>query len=141
MAAARATQIRVTFANLIPLFPTRSGRLKDEVRLEAGLFCAPHHGTQKDGLEFTAVIGEVTMRLAKDGNNLRHLETEHSVLVGKRGSMTLRFVLLAFGRVRPDLDALVGQRSPVACAAYGAAHPEATLADPIHSLRALAIVV
>src|ERR1700704_3730249 len=124
MATARAAQIRVAFANLIPLFPTRSGRLKDEVRLEAGLFCAPHHGTQKDGREFTAVIGKVTMRLAKDGNDLRHLQTEHPVLVGERGPMTLRFVLLPFGRVRPDLDALVGQRSPVACAAYAATHPE-----------------
>src|SRR6476620_678239 len=141
MAAARATQIRVTFANLIPWFPNRSGRLKDEVRLEAGLFCAPHHGTEKDSLEFTAVIREVTMRLAKDGNNLWHLETEHPVLVGERGSMTLRFVLLPFGRVRPNLDALVGQRSPVTCAAHGPTHPEATLADPIHGRRALAIVV
>src|SRR4030081_1960901 len=94
MAAARAAQIRVTFANLIRLFPTRSDRLKDEVRLQAGLFCAPHHGTQKDGFEFAAVIGEVTMRLAKDGNNLRHLKTERPVLVGERGSMTLRLMLL-----------------------------------------------
>src|SRR5215467_10390018 len=81
------------------------------------------------------------MRLAKDGNNLRHLKTEHPVLVGERGSMTLRFVLLPFGRVRPNLDALVGQRSPIARAAYGATHPEATLANPIHARRALAVVV
>src|SRR6478752_5681820 len=141
MAAARAAQIRVTFASLIRLFPTRSGRLKDEVRLQAGLFCAPHHGTQKDGFEFTAVVGEVTMRLAKDGNNLRHLKTERPVRVGERGSMTVRLVLLSFGRVRPNLDALPGERSPVACAAYGATHPEATLADPIHGRRALAVVV
>src|ERR1700704_5926383 len=141
MATARAAQIRVAFANLIPLFPTRSDRLKDEVRLQAGLFCAPHHGTQKDGFEFTAVVGEVTMRLAKDGNNLRYLETEHPVLVGERGSVTLRFVLLPFGRVRPNLDALPGKRSPVAGAAYGARHPEATLADPIHDRCALAVVV
>src|SRR6195256_4007386 len=113
MATARAAQIRVAFANLIPLFPTRSGWLKHEVRLEAGLFCASHHGTQEDGFEFTAVIGEVTMRLAEDGNDLRHLEAELAVLVGERGAMTLRLVLLAFGRVRPDLDALAGQRSPV----------------------------
>src|SRR5262245_66683381 len=81
------------------------------------------------------------MGLAKDGNNLRHLETERPVLVGERGSMTLRLMLLPFGRVRPDLDALPGKRSPVACAAYGATHPEATLADPIHDRRALAVVV
>src|SRR5262245_33839734 len=81
------------------------------------------------------------MRLAKDGNNLRHLETERPVLVSERGSMTLRLVLLPFGRVRPDLDALPGKRSPVACAAYGARHPEATLADPLHDRRALAVVV
>src|SRR3954469_25892762 len=115
MAATRAAQIRVALANLIPRFPTQSDRRKDEVRLQAGLFCAPHHGTQKDGFEFTAVIGEVTMRLAEDGNDLRHFETERPVLVGERGSMTLRLVLLPFGRVRPDLDALPGKRSSVAC--------------------------
>src|SRR5664279_4013531 len=81
------------------------------------------------------------MRLAEDGNDLRHLETERPVLVGERGAMTLRLVLLPFGRVRPDLDALPGKRSPVACAAYGATHPKATLADPIHDRRALAVVV
>src|SRR6201991_3472975 len=141
MAATRAAQIRVARASLIPLFPIRSGRLKDEVRLQAGLFCAPHHGTQKDGFEFTAVIGEVTMRLAKDRNNLRHLETELTVLVGERGAMTLRLVLLPFSCVRPNLDALPGKRSPVACAAYGATHPETTLADPLHDRRALAVVI
>src|SRR5215475_5566788 len=81
------------------------------------------------------------MRLAKDGNDLRHLQTERAVLVGERGSVTLRLMLLPFGRVRPDLDALPGERSAVACATYGAAHPEATLADPIHDRRALAVVV
>src|SRR5215831_19562688 len=141
MAAARAAQIRATRANLIPLFLTRSGRLKDEVRFQAGLFCAPHHGTQKDGLEFTAVISEVTMGLAEDGNNLRHLKAERAVLVGERGSMTLRLVLLPFRRVRPNLDALPGERSPVACAAYGAAHPKAALADPLHDRRAFDVVV
>src|SRR6188474_152918 len=141
MATARATQIRVALANLIPLFPTRSGGLEDEMRLQALVFCAAHHGTQKHGFEFTTVIGEVTVRLAEDGNNLRHLETERTVLVGERGSMTLRLVLLPFGRVRPNLDALPGKRSPVAGAAYGATHPEAALADPIHDRRALAVVV
>src|SRR4029079_1294138 len=141
MAVARAAQIRVPLASLILLFPTRSGGLKDEVRLEAGVFCASHHGTQKDGLEFTAVIGEVTVRLAEDGHDLRHLETELTVLVGERGSMTLRLVFLPFGRVRPNLDALPGEWSPVAGAAYGATHPETTLADPIHDGRALAVVV
>src|SRR6187200_3291574 len=125
----------------IPWFATRSDRLKHEVRLQGGILCAPHHRTQKDGFEFTAVIGEVAMRLAEDGNDLRHLETERAVLVGERGSVTLRLVLPSFGRVRPNLDALSGKRSPVACAAYGATHPEATLADPLHDRRALAIVV
>src|SRR5438128_4058880 len=111
----------------IPLIPIRSGRLKDEMRLQAGLFCASHDGTQKHGFEFTAVIGEVTMRLAEDRNDLRHLETELAVLVGERGAMTLRLVLLPFGGVRPDLDALPGKRRPVARAAHGAAHPEAPL--------------
>src|SRR5215813_10860879 len=81
------------------------------------------------------------MRLAKDGNNLRHLKTERPVLVGERGAMTLRFVLPPFGRVRPDLDALPRKWRPVACAAYGATHPEAALADPIHDRRALDVVV
>src|SRR6476660_5649106 len=108
MAAARAAQLRVALANLILLFPTRSGGLKDEVRLEAGLFCASHHGTQKDGLEFTAVIGEVTVRLAKDRNDLRHFERKLAVLVGKRAPMTLRLVLLPLGRVCQILDALPG---------------------------------
>src|SRR3954447_8090897 len=139
MAAARAAQI--SGPDLIPVFPTRSDRGKDEVRLQAGLLRAPHHRTQKHGFEFAAVIGEMTMRLAEDGNDLRHLETELAVLVGQRGAMTLRLVLLAFGGVRPDLDALPGQRSAVACAAHGAAHPETALADPLDDRRALAVIV
>src|SRR4051794_8647196 len=112
------------------LHPTRSDRRKDEVRLQAGLLCAAHHGTQEHGFEFAAVIGEMTMRLAEDRNDLRHLETELAVLVGERGAMTLRLVLLAFGGVRPDLDALPGQPRPLAGAAHGAAHPETPLAEP-----------
>src|SRR5262245_47784370 len=81
------------------------------------------------------------MRLAEDGNDLRHLETERPVLVSERSSMTLRFVFLPFGRVRPDLDALSGERSPIACTAHGAAHPETTFADPVHDRRALAVVI
>src|SRR5438045_1472379 len=111
------------------------------MRLEAGVFGAAHHRTQKDGFEFAAVIGEMTMRLAEDRNDLRHLEPELAVLVGQRGAMALRLVLLAFGGVRPDLDALPGQRRAVAGAAHGAAHPEAALADPLHDRRALAIIV
>src|SRR5215510_14679891 len=122
MAAARTAQVRVALADLIPLFPTRSGGLKDEMRLQALVFCASHHGAEKDGFEFAAVIGEVTVRLAEDGNDLRHLEAERTVLVGERGSVTLRLVLLSFSRVRPNLDALSGKRSPIACAAYGATH-------------------
>src|SRR5215472_11425854 len=125
----------------IPSLATRSDRLKDEVRLQARFLCAPHHRSQEDGFEFTTVIGEVTMRLAKEGNNLRHLKTERPVLVGERGSMALRLALLPFNRVRPDLDALAGKGSPVACAAHRATHPEAALADPIHDRRALAVVV
>src|SRR4029077_11995315 len=141
MAAARTAQIKNTRANLIPLFPTRSGWLKDEVRFQTGFFCAPHHGTQKDSFEFAAVIGEVTVRLTEDGNDLRHLKAERTVLVGERGSMTLRFVLLPLGRVRPDLDALPGERSSVACTAYSATHPEATLTDPVHHRRTLDVVI
>src|SRR5262245_20252607 len=86
MAIARAAQIRVTRAGLILVFATRSGRLKDEVRLQAGFLGASHHGTEKDGLELAAVVGEVTMRLAENGNDLRHFETELAVLVGERGA-------------------------------------------------------
>ena len=78
------------------------------MRLQALIFCAPHHGAEEDGFELAAVVGEVTMRLTEDGNNLGHLETELSVLVGERGAVTLRLVLLPFGGVRPDLDALPG---------------------------------
>src|SRR3954464_13902861 len=141
MAAARTAQTRLTRASLIPQFPTRSGRLKDEVRLQALVSCAPHHRAEKHSLELTAIIGEVTKRLAEDRNDLGHLETELAVLVGERGPVTLRLVLLPFGRVRPYLDALSGERSPVAGPAYGATHPEAALADPIHDRRALAVVV
>src|SRR5262249_58927664 len=52
-----------------------------------------------------------------------------------------RLLLRSLGRVRPNLDALPGERSPIACATYGATHPEATLADPINDRRALAVVV
>ncbi|MFK4582469.1 hypothetical protein ABIF83_005946 [Bradyrhizobium ottawaense] len=54
------------------------------------------------------------MRLAEDRNDLRHLEPELAVLVGERGAVALRLVLLAFGRVRPDLDTLPRERSAVA---------------------------
>src|SRR3954447_7791672 len=111
------------------------------MRFQAGFLWAPHHRPQEDGFEFTAVIGEMTMRLAEDRNDLRHLETELAVLVGERGAMTLRLVLLPFDGVRPDLDALACKRCPVAGAAYGTTHPEATLADPVHGRRALAVIV
>src|SRR6476619_7058427 len=125
----------------IPSFATRSGRLQDEVRLQAGFLRTAHHGTHEDGFELTAVIGEMTMRLAEDRNDLGHLETELAVLVGERGPVTLRLVLLPFGRVRPDLDALLGERGSVAGTAHGAAHPEPALADPIDNRRALLVVV
>src|SRR5262245_52953001 len=67
-----------------PLLSTRSDRLKDEVGLEAGILCASHYGTQKHGFEFTTIVGEVTMRLAKDGDDLRHLETERPLRVSER---------------------------------------------------------
>src|SRR3954451_23466377 len=105
-----------------------SGPLQHEVRLETGLLGAPHHRAQEHGFEFAAVIGEVAVRLAEDRDDLRHLETELAVLVGQRGAMALRLMLLAFGGVRPDLDALPGQRRPVPGAAHGAAHPETALA-------------
>src|SRR3954467_4712883 len=97
-----------------------SDRRKHEVRLEARLLGAAHHGTQEHGFELAAVIGEMAMRLAEDRNDLRHFETELAVLVGERGAMTLRLVLLAFGGVRPDLDALAGKRRPIAGTAHRA---------------------
>src|SRR5215211_3099273 len=112
------------------------------MRLQALILGATHHRTEKDGLEFTAVVGEMTMRLAEDRDNLRHLETELAVRVGERSAMTLRLMLLPIGRVRPNLDALPAQRSAVAGAAHGAAHPEAAaVAYPSHDCCALAVVV
>src|SRR5204862_7422081 len=93
MAAARAAQIRVTRANLIPLLPTRSGLLKSPVRLQAGFLCTLHHGPQKDGFEFTAVIGEVNTRPAEAGHDLRHLAAELPILVVERAAITLRLLL------------------------------------------------
>src|SRR5262249_51569674 len=113
----------------------------DEVRLQALFLGTPHHGTEKDRLEFTTVIGEMTMRLAKDRNDLRHLQSELAILVGQRRPVALRLVPLAPAGVRPDPGRLAGRRSPVTRAAYGAAHPEAALADPLHDRRALAVVV
>src|SRR5262245_39544023 len=111
------------------------------MRFKPGVSRARHQGTQKDGLESTAVIGEVTMRLAKGGNDLRHLETEHTVRVGERGPMTMRVSLVPFGRVRPDLNALPRERGSVAGAAHGACHPEAAATDPFHDRRVREVVV
>ena len=54
------------------------------------------------------------MRLAKDGNNLRHLKTERPILVGERGSMTLRLMLvqpLLIAGYLPGLSAYRGRRA------------------------------
>ena len=59
------------------------------MRLEALILCASHHRAQEHSLKLAAVIGEVAMRLAKNGNNLRHIETERAVLIGESGAMTL----------------------------------------------------
>src|SRR5262245_35068143 len=83
----------------------------------------------------------MTMRLAKGRNDLRHLETEHPVLVSERGPMAMRVSLVPFGRVRPDLDALPRKRGSVTCAAHRARHPEAPTADPLHDRRAAKVVV
>src|SRR3954451_21158296 len=111
------------------------------MRLQALILCAPHHRTEKDGFEFTAVVGEMAMRLAEDRNDLRHLETEPAVLVGERRAMALRLVFLPFRRVRPNLNALAAERCAVAGAPHGAAHPEPAFADPIDDCRALAVIV
>src|SRR5258708_40217570 len=70
-----------------PWFATRSDRLKDEVRLQAGFLCAPRHRTQKDGFELAAVIGEVTKALAKNRIDLRHIESELAALVVEEGAI------------------------------------------------------
>ena len=64
------------------------------MRLQAGFLRAAHHGTQEDGFELAAVIGEMAMRLAEHGNDLRHLQTEFAVLVGERRAVALRLMLL-----------------------------------------------
>ena len=111
------------------------------MRLQAGIFGARHYGTQKDGFEVATVIGEVTMRLAKGGDDLRHLKTEHPVRVSERGPVTVRVSLVPFGGMRPDLDTLPRKRGPIARAASGARHPEAAATDPIHARRAREVVV
>src|SRR5689334_7105695 len=96
-------QIRITRANRRSFGgKLGSGRLKDEMRLQAGFLGAAHHRTQEHGFELAAVIGEVTVRLAEDRNDLWHLEAKLAVLVGHRRAMALRLVLLPLGRVRPD---------------------------------------
>ena len=98
-------------------------------------------GRRNTVLRFTAVIGEMTMRLAEHGNDLRHLETELPFASVRVAPYFLRVVLLPFGGVRPDLDALPRERCPVAGSANGARHPKTTPADPIDDGRALAVVV
>ena len=99
------------------------------------------NGAQKHRLEHTTVIGEMAMRLAEGGDDLRHLQTEHAVRVGERGPVTALVALVSFGRVRPDLDALPGKRRPIAGTAHGARHPEAPATDPVHDRRAREVVV
>lgn len=57
-------------------------RLKNKVCLKTLIFGARHYGTEKDGFKFATVVGQVTMRLAEGGNDLRHFKTKMAVLVG-----------------------------------------------------------
>ncbi len=75
---------------------------------------ALHHGAQEDGLEAAAVEARWPWGWPKIGHDLRHLEPEAAVLVGERGAVALRLMLLTFRRMRPDLDALARKRCSVA---------------------------
>ena len=55
--------------------------------------------------------------------------------------MALGITLVAFGRMRPNLNALPCQRRAVACAQDLAGHPEAAPADPVNHRRAGAVIV
>jgi len=111
------------------------------MRFQAGVFRAPHDGSQEDGLEVAAVIGKMAMGLSERRNDLRHFQAKSAFCVRQRRPVALRIALVALGRVGPDLDALAGKRRPVAGAADGAAHPEAAAADPLHDCGAGAIIV
>ncbi len=97
--------------------------------LEAGIARTGYDGAQKDGLEIAAVIGQVTVGLAKGGHDLRHLQPEHAVGVGEGGAVALRVAFVALGGMGSDLDALSGQRHAVAAVPHDARHPEAAAAD------------
>ena len=119
----------------------RLDRLKDEVRLQAGVPYAPHYGAKEDGLEVATVIGEMAMWLSEGGDDLRHFKAEHTIRVRKCGPVAVRVPLVSFCGVRPDLNALTRKRGAVTCAPYGARHPEAPTANPVHEQRTRAVVV
>lgn len=102
---------------------------------EARVAGARHHGAEEHGLEAVAivfgVVGEVPVRLAEGGDDLRHLQPEHALGVGERGAVALRVALVALGGVRPDLDADAGERSTVAGTPHAAGHPKTPAADAL----------
>src|SRR5699024_4039159 len=87
------------------------------------------------------VIGEMTTRLPERRDDLRHLEPKCSLRVRQRSPVALRVAFRAFGRVRPNLDALACKRCTVARATHGASHPETTATDPSHDRRAGAVII
>ena len=65
--------------------------------LQARVFRARHDRTEKDRFELAAVVGEVTVRLAKCRDNLWHLEPEYPIFVCEGRAMALRISLMALG--------------------------------------------
>src|SRR6056297_306814 len=107
-ASRSAPQIRRVRICGMPVTRRRSGGLQDEMRLEAGVARAWHHGAEEHRLEVAAVIGEMAVGLAEGGHDLRHFEPEHAVFIGERRAVAVRIAFVPFGGMGPDLDALTG---------------------------------
>jgi hypothetical protein len=115
------------------------------MRAQAGIARAGHDGAQEHRLEVQVVIrrivGQMPVRLAEGRHDLRHVHHELSVRVGESRAMAALVALIAFGRVRPDLDTDVRERHAVAGAPHRTGHRKATAADALHNRCAGAEVV
>ena len=117
--------------------------------LEAAIAVRPHHvedvtrwaGAARAGMLLEADMAGTPVRLAEDRDDLRHLQPERAVRVGQRGTVAVRVLLVALGRVRPDLDAHAGERGAVARTPHAARHPEAAAANALDEWRAGPVVV
>lgn len=83
----------------------------------------------------------MSVGLTECRDNLGHLKPEDPVGVGKRCPMAALVAFMPLGRMRPNLDPLVGKRRTVARAANCADHPEAAAADTVHDRRTRPVIV